>query len=394
MNYATTCNIGNNKNTRRKKAKAVEPTTARLRPLDEADKGHAGNQKRQKEIGSYIDAPNGFLKTRFLPKLKEEHSLQVFQENEHLERDFYSSLSQLSAHYGLIPFDITPFPFPYNMTLSLWNTKIQLKARFASVDCMELVQEEDRYFLKTEERCRTGGTLFYIPVAPLYMMLKDKQRRKTAQLLLSVCSYLYHIADIPYYRQEDSYLYWQYEMMRDWVEQDEEFEERQDDIAELQKAVWIGDHIEQKIYNRKTLSAFQYRLNSFKADDPFDEECLQCAKLAFNLYNDYPQESIFRNSILMNKDIDSDEIDEVIPMEKYISFWAESKSFISESLTECINNEFNEYGEIDEPTVFKIFNGKPLPVKDLNFETRLFDLLDELIYLLNNYKKQKNGNHK
>ena len=76
-----------------------------------------------------------------------------------------------------------------------------------------------------QERYNTGAMLYYIPVIPLYQMLRNKRRNKTGLLLLSVCTYLYRIADIPYYRQEGSYLYWIYEMLTEWLEQDEEVDD-------------------------------------------------------------------------------------------------------------------------------------------------------------------------
>ena len=123
--------------------------------------------------------------------------------------------------------------------------------------------------------------MYYIPVVPLFKMLKDPKRKKTAQLLLSVCSYLYHIAQIPYYRQEESYLYWLYEMMNDWVEQDEETEETESYKSELRNAEYIGDRIEQKLFNRTNLKVFEQRLNRFKSVDMFDKECWQVACNAF-----------------------------------------------------------------------------------------------------------------
>src|SRR5690606_40118408 len=122
------------------------------------------------------------------------------------------------------------------------------------------------------ERYNTGTTLYYIPVVPLFQMLNDPKRKKSAQLLISVCSYLYHIADVPYYRQEDSYLYWMYEMHKDWVEQDDETEETEMYNREFTKAELIGDSIEQKLFNRINLKVFQQRLNAFKSLDTFDHD--------------------------------------------------------------------------------------------------------------------------
>jgi hypothetical protein len=391
MNYATTYHIGNSKNPRRKKAKTVKPTTPRLYQMDEADEGCTGNQKGQTEICSHHHAPNGFLKTTFLPKLKEIHSIQACQENEDLERDFYISLSRLSEHYGIQPLRTQQFAYPYNIALALWDINKKLKNAVSGFDDLQLITENNKTFLITDERCKTGATLFYIPVLPLFLMLKDKRKRKTALILSSVCSYLYHIADIPYYRQEDSYLFWQYDMINNWIAEDEENEEKESNMAELHIAEYIGDRVEQIIYNRKTLQVFEHRLKHFSPHDEFDTDCLKMAKQVFELYRQYPEENIYRNLKIGTEgtyDYES------ISMNKYVSFWSDNDSWLSENIANCVNNEFNEYGDIDEPTVVKVFDETPLTNSNLDFENRLFILIEELIYLLNTYKKQINGNTK
>lgn len=394
MNHATTYNIGNNTSLRRKKTKATPPTAPRIREVDGSHKRCTGNHKRQKEVSPDRNASNGFLKTTFLPKLKlkqpEEHSKKA----QKLERDFYTSLSRLSAHYEFEPMESRELSYPYNMALSLWDAKVKLKNTVNNFDNLQLKTEKNKVFFVSEERCKIGLTLFYIPVFPLFLMLNDKSRRKTALLISSVFSYLYHIADIPYYRQEDSYLYWQYDMMNDWVEQDEENEYLENNKAELRQADYTGDKIEQIIYNRKTLTAFKDRLNRLKCNDEFDKQCLKMAKEAFALYEEFPQESIYRNVKMPDDENESDDEYETIPMEKYVSFWADSDSWLAENITDSVNSEFNEYSDVDEPTISKQFDGKPISGNSLKFESHLFYLLDELIYLLNTYKKLRNGHLK
>jgi len=218
-------------------------------------------------------------------------------------------------------------------------------------------------------------------------MLHDKQRKHTAHLLTSVCSYLYHIAQIPYYRQEDSYLYWLYETHKDWVEYDDKTEDTESYKSALRKAETVGDRIEQKLYNRINLTVFEQRLSRFKSRDTFDKECWNVACNAFALYTEYPTASIFRNAPMPEQDpYNDDGENEVIGMEKYISFIADSKGWLYENIKDCINNEFNEYGVMEEPTINKVFDGSKITVGNLDFENRLFELLDDLSYLLNNYK--------
>ena len=249
-----------------------------------------------------------------------------------------------------------------------------------------MIQDSKKTYFTSEERYNTGTTLYYIPVVPLFQILKDQKRKKTAQLLLSVCSYLYHIAQIPYYRQEESYLYWLYEMMNDWVEQDEETAETETNKRELRNAEYIGDKVEQKLFNLINLKVFEKRLNRFKSVDTFDSECWKIARNAFALYTEYPSENIFRNATLPEKvPYDNDE-NEIIGMEKYISFIADTKGWLYESLSDTINNEFNEYGAMEEPTISKQFDGSEIPTANLDFENRLFDLLNDLSGLLYEYK--------
>ena len=72
MNYATTkYHIGNHKTSRRKKAKAIAPTTNGIFRMDETPERCFGNKERQAEILSHQPTTNGFLKATFLPKLRE-----------------------------------------------------------------------------------------------------------------------------------------------------------------------------------------------------------------------------------------------------------------------------------------------------------------------------------
>lgn len=404
---ATKNHIGKNTITRRTKAKTTAPTARRICLLDEAKPRHGRNTKRPKEIGSSESASNGFLKTTFLPKFNENdfqksmpkssrNVKQIQRKNAKTEVDFYQSLSQLTEHYGIYPMETKDFEYPYNIVLSIWDIKKQLNEKVEHWDHIRLVRNGDKTYFTSNERCNTNATLYYIPVIPLYKILKDKNRKKTAQLLLSVCSYLYRNVNIPYYRQEDSYLYWTYEMLTNWIEEDEEIDENHQYKKEIQQAEIIGDFMEQKISRTKNIEFFRQRLNQFKSKDDFDSECFQLSKSIFKLYNDYPHEQYSRNakynniSKQENTDEDSDlysydDEETVVSMDKYVSFYADDKGFIHQNIIDNVNNEFNEYGELQEPIIFKIFDGSPLNTNNLEFEDRLFEVLNHFTFILSNY---------
>ena len=383
MNYATQHYIGNNQHTRTETTTAIAPTVGRVRQLATKTKGRKPSAERQAEIRTNSNATNGILKCTFLPKLKTAPSVQACQKT---ERDFYKSLSQLAEHYSIEPMQTHSFKFPYNVVLAMWDMEAKAKRTNINWDGFKLIQDSTKTYFTSEERYNTGTTLYYIPIVPLFKMLKDPKRKKTAQLLISVCSYLYHIAQIPYYRQEESYLYWLYEMMNDWVEQDEETEETESYKSELRNAEYIGDRIEQKLFNRTNLKVFEQRLNRFKSVDMFDKECWQVACNAFALCTEYPNTTIFSNATLPEKDPYDNDENEIIGMEKYISFIADTKGWLYESLSDTINNEFNEYGAMAEPTISKRFDGSEIPTANLDFENRLFGLLNDLSGILYEYK--------
>jgi hypothetical protein len=386
MNYATTYNIGDYQNPRTETTTAIASTVKRVRTVDAKTKRCKPSTKRQTEISTNTNVANGFLKSVFLPKLKTKQSLQACKKTAKTERDFYQSLSKLAEHYGIEPMQTQIYGYPYNITLAMWDIETKLKSTHLNWDSLRLVQDSKKTFLVSEERYDTRTTLYYIPIVSLFEMLHNPKHKKTAQLLVSVCSYLYHIADIPYYRQGNSYLYWMYEMMWDWVEQDDETVETEKYKSELRQAEQIGDKIEQKLFNRINLELFEQRLNNFKSLGEFDQECLELASKVFLLFTEYPTTSIFRNAPISEQDPYNEDCEnEIIGMEKYISFVADTKGWLYESLSDSINNEFNEYGAMAEPTICKQFDGSEIIASNLDFENRLFPILNDLCGLLDEY---------
>jgi len=261
------------------------------------DKRCTRNKQGQTEVSTTTDVANGFLRTTFLPKLEAMKTVQPATEVEKIETDFYCSLCAVARHYnGFEPMDTRTFGYPYNIALSVWEVDNHLKRNIRNWNCLRLVQDDKgKTFFISEEQYNTGTTLFYIPVIPLYKMLKDPKTKRAARLLLSVFAYLYHVADIPYYRQEDAYLYWQYEMIADWIEQDDEAE-LDSRKEELKVAQWCGEKMEQKIFNRKNLDVFAERIKAFIPTNDFEQECLNVAKGMFALYTDYPATTVFQNA--------------------------------------------------------------------------------------------------
>ncbi|GGF27971.1 hypothetical protein [Flavobacterium limi] len=389
MKYAKDNYFGKSQTARGKKTKTASRTARRVYALDAETQRCGRGAEKQTKVSACGDATDGFLKVSFLPVLQQVKTVQANEESAKMQDDFYSSLERLAGHYGIMPMATRHLGFPYNTAVAFWDLQEKLKKSVSNFFELRVLQGAEQTYLTSEEKCNTGTTLYYIPIQPIYQMLKDPNHKKNAHLLLSVCAYLYHIAEIPYYREQGSYVYWLYEMHREWTEQDEDREENERYIGEFDRAEFIGDSIQQKIFSLMNLSFFEKRLNAFKCRDAFDKVCLDIARKAFALFADYPNENIFRNAPMNYADEDEETESERIGMEKYISFICDTKGWLYESLEESINSEFNEYGTMDEPTIVKCFDANELTGNSLDFESRLFALLDDMCALLYNYKKQR-----
>ena len=394
MKYATKNYIGKNKNTRKAKAKTTAPTVGRICRVDKTPKRHERNSERPTEISSDKSITDGFLKCTFLPKLKEndvqksvsseQNLTQIQRKNAKTEKDFYNSLSQLEEHYGLNPISTRHFGYPYNMALAIDDIQKQLKNKVRDWEEIRLIEEKGKTYFTSEERYNTGAILYYIPIVPLYRLSKNPKRKQAVQLLQSVCSYLYHIAKVSYYRKQESYLFWMYEMVTEWITSDDENEEKQIHLSEIKQAEHIGDFMEQKIYNQYNLIRFKDHLKNFKAKDRFDNDCFMLARKVFSLYQQYPSATIYQNlqSIIDKEEYESETI---VSIDKYVSFCSEAKGLLFQTLFETVNSELQECTTMQEPMVIKKFDGSNITNNNLDFENRLFPLIEELIYILNNF---------
>ncbi len=394
MKYATKNNLGKSKNTRKTKAKTTASTVGRICRLDEAGQKRFGNSERPTEISSDKSITNGFLKCTFLPKLKENNAqklasdeqnlTQIQRKNTKLESDFYQSFSQMAVHYRLNTMTTRHLGYPYNIALALDDIQKQLKNKVRDWEEIRLIEEKGKTYFVSEERYNTGAILYYIPIVPLYQLSKNPKRKQAVQLLQSVYSYLYHIAKVPYYRKQDSYLFWMYEMASEWITSDDENDETPIYFSEIKQAEQIGDFMEQKIYNQNNLTRFKDHLKSFKAKDSFDNDCFMLARKIFSLYQQYPNATIYQN-LQSNTETEEYESDTVVSMDKYVSFCSEAKGLLFQTLFEAVNSDLQEYATMQEPRVIKKFDGRNITNNNLDFENRLFPLIEELIYILNNF---------
>lgn len=364
------------------KQKEMETLSANrlIRPKPKPIARCRGGKKEPEEFRTFGTPTDGFLKQQFLPLFdqgkKMPNQLQA-------EKGFFDSLSILTEVHGLEKTTFKNKPYPYNILLAHHSVQKQLKKSEQDIELSIIQDDNHSVKLATKHVYSTGNTLYYIPVLPLYRLLQNKKQKQTAELLLCVFAYLYHIAGIPYYRDANSYLYYHYECLEEWLLDDlenDDIEQVNRAVSEFNEATYYGDVMLRKIYNPYHLNYFKQRTENFKPGTLFEKECFYLAQKALALLLRFPDTGIFDN--MHNGKFKYD--DEVIKAEQYISFMSDCDGTLHENIIRVVNDEFNECSEIEEPTLLQCYDAEAHPSKTgLDFEYLIFPMINDLCTLLN-----------
>lgn len=336
---------------------------------------------------------NGFLNHRFLPLYGEAEQLP---ENKDMEKGVFNSLSILEKYYFLQPLDVSDKPYPYNILLAYWDAERQICKGRNDTELLIVSDKSETVKFATKESAFGGSTLYYIPVLPLYRLMKNRTDKYSADLLLSVFAYLYQVAHIPFYRDEDSFLNCHYAMLEDWLENDMGDLDEQDisfNRSALRSASHYGDIMHRRIYNKYNLENFKDRIDRLKPTNDLGRECLKVAQLALLLWKTYPDGYLFKHidngcEEEQGEDEDEDDYydrrDNTLYVHEYVHFIAETEGSLYDSLFEMLNSEFNEKQFTQEPVLITLYDQSLNEKNDtLDFEHGLFALINELCNILN-----------
>ncbi|UPZ36536.1 hypothetical protein MUB18_20835 [Sphingobacterium sp. PCS056] len=345
------------------------------------------NSEHKIKIGSATVTSNDFLKHRFLPLLEVGKKLPP---KESTEKDFFDSLEFLKSIYGFQTIDTDKFPYPYNILMAYEDafTKVQRAEGQLDVDLMITVSEYGKIRLTADIGYCTGYRLYYIPVAPVYRLIRSRKNKKAAELLLSVFSYLYHIAGIPYYREEESELFRWYEFQVDWLADgwDDE-EEVVQNYQEIDAAFYIGDVMLRRIYSYYHVDNFAERIDRFTPHSQFDRECLLLAERACQMMQNYPKRKLFDHFTTFEED---DE-DYIITGQQYVSFISDNTGLLFNNMSQSINDELGNCSEKEEPRYIIHFDTNEIERVDLQFEALMFPFLEDLCTLLTEMNNENNN---
>ena len=333
---------------------------------------------------------NGFLTHCFPPMvmgMPEELSNRKI-----VEKDFFASAENLCSLYG-ISFERTDsLTYPKNIASVFYELKQKIGAIDSELTLNLMAWEGRAASLATLKRYDTGMTLFYLPVEPLHRLLQDKSRKATAQLLLSVCAYLFQIAGVCYHTEDSSYLNYIYTTVEEWSSEPECFDTEEEQEHFLKEVAYMKNASEQlfsKINCPQNLTALEKRCSTYQPLNETETALKNIAERICTLRQSYPDrsimDSIYHDSFAMELEGES-----IITADQYISFFWSSSDCLYDQLMESVNAELNEIGEIDEPLSIQFFDSPQMAVNhNLSFEKEFFDLLHEISDNLNSFEYEK-----
>lgn len=340
-----------------------------------------------------------FLNHSFLPLVAVKPPLKYHFSK--IEREYFKSLTNLEKLFGLKRFETKSLIYPVNITRSFEFAYDQLAKLKPDLRLVIVNDENHIATLATIDTFDTKQTLYYLEIEPLYDLLQNPKRRKTANLLLSIFAYLYQVIGIPHFREHNSYLYQTYSMVIDWF-LDENYDDDDIDPNETQlqlnrnqdyidNMLDCGDIVLKAMKGKRNLEYLGTRIASYKPATDTECSLLNVAKYATQLQADFPSRSIMDS---IKTELFESEIQDNDKMfaENYLCFLWSFEDDLATSLMDAVNTELNECINIDEPLSIQFFDKPQLnEYHNHQFHFRAFELLNLVADLLTDFTKEIKG---
>jgi len=355
---------------------AIRQLRGTTRPIARCKAG-TGKPPKERTAGC---GGNGFLNHHFQPFLGFE-----FGDWKKAEAEFFTSANNLCQLYGIEKPDVSGFSFPQNIA----TMYLQLTDSFGSdKDCTCLIMQDDTHSatIATVKTFDTGYRLYYIPVRPLWRLLTNEPDNPLNQVMLAIYGYFYKEIKVGYYR-EPGYLNQTYETIENWIEEDNDGEDEDYRLIqrkELDTMNTAGDKILPLIKDGFSLKNFSLAIEVYLTTPNYDSVAVELAQEIYKLATDYP-----KHKIPIPENLSESEENERIYFEQYVSFYWSCQDCFFDMLNDMVNNEFQEMGSQEEPISVQWFDmPQEKELHSFDFETRLFNLINEFIDLLNDYDEE------
>ena len=365
-----------------------------------------GKKERPKKRSPRTLAPD-FLRHSFTPiiALPEGHI-----SSQEAQAHFYASLRNIESVYKLKKTPLSKRPYPYNIMDAFHWAKEQVDKKNCYTKLFLIENGRFPYCLATATTWDTGYHLYYISFDALLRISRSRRCRKETGLFFSACAYLFQIVEMPSYAA-GGMVSSIYEQVWDYKEQEHfEMEEEQDDDTDVPEpaqlnellaqrmeqeqefktaahemgcADYFGRKIQKSISHPRNLMTWEHRIKHYRPKDKKGKELLVVSQKLFDLYRQYPDRNFYQQYCARHW---YSENDCIMHASEYFSFVWSIDGWLGDQSYQFTNDMSGSYDGIDEPLQYKIYDvPSTREANNLDFEKRLFALVDELSFLLYNY---------
>lgn len=250
---------------------------------------------------------------------------------------------------------------------------------------LQVVMEKKKVCLATYKEVKRCEKQRFLAFAPILKYMKQPGRKHASELLLSVCSYLRYIVDVPifgigYNTSVDKIIDFIEEDLYNGYYDDEDEDQSYFNHLEnyFQSAYYHMRLMERKWSKAIHLGEFEMRLERLKPRDKEERMILKMAKKAFRLYRHNAEITFEDNYPYRLKD---PHIELRVDRSYYFCFYYSFHPHIDSELENQIDNFFPEDEErvTDEPVVYQIFDR---PHRKEQLDTTNIDSLLNVLYEL------------
>jgi hypothetical protein len=223
--------------------------------------------------------------------------------------------------------------------------------------------------------------LYYIPLAPLWHLLRQRQTSTIGHLLLSACSRL-HTLGVSLCNS-GTFIGYEMDMIRDGSAANEAGDDDracQEALDEARFIVAACNTLCRKISDRRQALAFERRLEKISARDDWEKQLITVLKRIRDVALQHPHRS-FHDQIV-NSDVHETGEQQVYP-EQYLTFYWGGEGTFDHQLAEWIDVYLQEASSVAAPAVIQCFD-HPLEIVSASFvfEQQLLQAITELNQLL------------
>ena len=351
-----------------------------------------GSQRRSEKAQSAVEpVANGFLGYCFEPVVDDVGELS---DQSILETEFFQSLSFFSQAYGF-GFDVSAMEnasvYPHNVFLAF----SQAEASLQTVDpnaSLAIIEDEGCYrtTLAVYKVYETGFTTYFIPLEPLYQLLKEGFRSPASALLCSVVAYLHTVAGVSFFSDECSFIYYHCAIVLESIREEEDEIHLADYEELLTNSRNKGAALQRYIgWSQRHLNEFDARHQSFQPADEWEKTVHRVCGSFLALYRQYPTRTYSQS---FEQGLANSDDDYSIGPDQRIGFIWEWGDWVHDNLLDSLDCDFNGGGYLEEPLAYHLFDQPcPKPTLCLAFDDEFCRSLDALAELLTNLTHEQHN---